>query len=98
MKICRLSPPIPSKYQILTNGLFTFRESNDPRRSTPRAPPSNKEPKGPQLKEWYKTHETHEQLAVGKKTSRSFARTLGFLEEMEKKVNGHGDEAERSGH
>lgn len=42
---------------------------------------------GSQLKEWYKTKETHEQLAVGEKTSRTFAKTLGFLEEMEKKVH-----------
>ena len=53
--------------------------------------------KGSQLKEWCKTQETHEQLVVGKKTSRSFAQTLGFLEEMEEKVEGNEEEAEGSG-
>ena len=38
--------------------------------------------------------ETHEQLAVGENTSRSFAKTLGFLEEIERKV--HGDNREQS--
>lgn len=48
------------------------------------------------LDEWYKTQETHEQLAVGEKTSRTFAKTLGFLEEMEKKVDGDEREAENA--
>ena len=51
---------------------------------------------GPQLKEWFKTPETHEQLAVGEETSRSEAKTRGFLQEIEKKVNGNKREAERS--
>ena len=33
---------------------------------------------------------------VGKKTSRSFAKTLGFLEEMEKKVDGNDEEGEEN--
>ena len=82
----------------MTNGPFTLRESNDDRRSTPQAPTSNKGPKGPQLKEWYKTPETHEQLAVGEKPSRSVDKTLDFLKEMEKKVKGNEGEAEGSEH
>lgn len=46
--------------------------------------------------EWYKTKETHEQLAVGQKTSRSLAKTMSFLKEIEKKVDGNDKEAEES--
>ncbi|KAF6232222.1 hypothetical protein HO173_009605 [Letharia columbiana] len=63
-------------------------ESNEPPRQTTKASPANTEPKGSQLDEWYKTQETHEQLVVGEKTSRTFAKTLGFLEEIEEKVDG----------
>ncbi len=51
------------------------------------------ESKESQLDVWYKTQETHEQLAVGIKTSRTFARTLGLLDEIEKKVDGIDREA-----
>ena len=33
--------------------------------------------------------ETHEQAVLGEKTSRSFAKTMHFLEEMEKRVDGN---------
>ena len=69
------------------------RKSNEPSRQTISAPPHNTGPQAPQLKEWCKTKETHEQLAVGKKTSRSFAQTLGFLEEMERNIDGDDAEA-----
>ena len=61
------------------------------------ASPRDKGLKGSQLEEWYKTQETHEQLVVGTKTSRSFAGTLGFLEEIEKKVDGNDEEVEHTG-
>lgn len=70
--------------------LDPHRESNEPRRQTTKAPPGNTGPKGSQLDHWYREEETHEQMAVGQKTSRTFARTLGLLEEMEKRVNGDG--------
>ena len=74
------------------------RKNHEPQRPTSLASPGDKKPKEPQLQEWVKTEETHEQLAVGKKTSRSFAETLGFLEEMEKKVGGKGEGGEDNGH
>lgn len=61
------------------------------------ASPRDKGLKGSQLEEWYKTQETHEQLAVGTKTSRSFAGTLCSLEEIEKKVDGDDEEVEHTG-
>ena len=64
------------------------RKSNEPPRQNTSAPPHKTGPQAPQLKEWCKTKETHEQSAVGKKTSRSFAQTLGFLEEMENRIDG----------
>ena len=70
----------------------------EPPRPASQASPSNKKLKGTQLKEWFKTEETHEQLAAGKKTSRSFAKTLGFLEEMEKKIDDNGEGREDDGH
>ncbi|CAF9937440.1 hypothetical protein IMSHALPRED_011139 [Imshaugia aleurites] len=63
-------------------------ESNEAPRQATRASPRKPALNGSQLDEWYKTKETHEQLAVGEKTSRSFAKTLGFLDEIEKKVDG----------
>lgn len=72
------------------------RKNNDPPRQTTGGPPHNTGPQAPQLKEWCKTKETHEQLAVGKKTSRSFAQTLGFLEEMEKRIDGDDAYAENT--
>lgn len=49
------------------------------------------------MKEWFKTPESHEQLAVGETTSRSISKTKDFLKEMEKKVNGNGNEGEDTG-
>ena len=66
----------------------SHRKSNEPPRQATSAPPHNTGPQASQLNEWYKTEETHEQSAVGNKTSRSFAQTLGFLEEMEKRIDG----------
>lgn len=45
-------------------------------------------PEKHQLKTWLSKPETHEQVVVGEKTSRSFAKTMHFLEEMEKTLAG----------
>lgn len=45
-------------------------------------------PETHQLDTWLSKTETHEQVVIGEKTSRSFAKTLHFLEEMEKRVAG----------
>lgn len=68
------------------------RKSKDPPRQGTRASPRNTRSERSQLDEWYKTDETHEQLAVGENTSRSCAKTLGFLEEIERKVDGDNKE------
>lgn len=70
------------------------RESSESPRQDTRASPRHMELSASQLKEWYKTQETHEQLAVGEKTSRSFAKTLGFLEEIDKRMHDNHGEAE----
>ncbi|KAF6219971.1 hypothetical protein HO133_003796 [Letharia lupina] len=84
-----VDPVSPATYRkaVLQNET-NMPESNEPPRQTTKASPANTEPKGSQLDEWYKTQETHEQLVVGEKTSRTFAKTLGFLEEIEEKVDG----------
>ncbi|KAF6219972.1 hypothetical protein HO133_003797 [Letharia lupina] len=43
-------------------------------------------PERPQLQSWLNKAETHEQMMVGQKTSRSFVTTMRFLEEMETKI------------
>ena len=35
---------------------------------------------------WFEKPETHEQLAVGQKTSRSLKKTKGFLKDIEKSI------------
>lgn len=77
--------------------LVARRKSNEPPRTTRKALPRKAEPKGSRLDEWYKTRETHEELAVGEKTSRTFAKTLGFLEKIDKKVGGNDKEADHTG-
>ena len=76
----------------------THRESKEHRHPSTKAAPGDKATERPQLKDWYEKHETHEQLAVGEKTSRTFAKTIGFLEGIEKKMNSTGGEGDNSGH
>lgn len=68
------------------------RKSNEPPRQATEAPQSNVGPGSSQLDKWSRKQETHEQMVVGQRTSRTFAKTLGFLEEMEKRVGGDGRE------
>ena len=54
----------------------THRISDQPRRETH------------QLDVWLGRPETHEQAMVGERTSRTFAKTMHFLEEIERKADG----------
>ncbi|CAF9937422.1 hypothetical protein IMSHALPRED_011133 [Imshaugia aleurites] len=60
----------------------------DQSRPTHHALPYRTRPKANQLEAWLKRPESHEQAMMGKKTSRTFAKTMNFLEEMEKRVDG----------
>ncbi|MCJ1454552.1 hypothetical protein MMC28_004905 [Mycoblastus sanguinarius] len=48
------------------------------------------EPAKPQMRDWLKKAQTHEQVAVGEKTSRSKSKMKKFLNKIEQKVEGDG--------
>ncbi|CAF9934768.1 MAG: hypothetical protein ALECFALPRED_006080 [Alectoria fallacina] len=62
--------------------------SNNADRRTAHALLRRSRPETDPLSVWLSKPETHEQAVVGEKTSRTFAKTMNFLEEMEKKVDG----------
>ena len=65
-----------------------FRNGTDTRRQTGHALQPLTRPKTYQLETWLNKPETHEQAMMGEKTTRTFAKTMNFLEEMEKRVDG----------
>ncbi len=67
---------------------IAFRDGKDISCQTSNAAPPPTRPKTYQLNAWLNKPEAHEQAILGEKTSRKFAKTMNFLEEMEKRVNG----------
>lgn len=75
---------------VSLTGSVTFRDGTDKSRQTTHTTPHLTRPKSYQLNAWLKRPESHEQAMMGEKTSRTFAKTMSFLEEMEKRVDGDG--------
>ena len=59
------------------------RTSTNHAQQTPHAIPRSATPERPQLQSWLKKAETHEQLMVGQKTSRSLTETMRLLEKTD---------------
>ena len=69
-------------YQIKTDEQRGRNSKEQPHQSL-RAILSSTKPKKPQLQSWLEKTETHEQMMVGQKTSRSFAKTMHLIEATE---------------
>ena len=68
--------------------IVAFRDGKDISCQTSNAAAPPTRPKTYQLNAWLNKPETHEQAMLGEKTSRTFAKTMSFLEEMGKRVDG----------
>ncbi|KAF6232216.1 hypothetical protein HO173_009599 [Letharia columbiana] len=83
------SPHTATGYQTHTVKQLRMPNGTESSRQTTHALPHLTRPKTYQLNAWLNKAETHEQAVVGEKTSRKFAKTMNFLEEMERRVDGH---------